>query len=198
VPGIWVYAEVTPEGGVEPGALENLTRARDLGAEVAAVALGPGASAAAPTLGRYGAATVFASDDPVYAEFLAQPAAHALHHLVQQHRPELILFSSTYDSRDVAGRLQARTGSTLMSGVTNLLGPDYAQTEIFGGSHVVDVSLSGPDPKLVIVRPKSFPAQPDGVAAPRVVAVEVEVPTELRAARRVERHQQAAAGPKME
>ena len=45
--GIWVYAEVSPDGKVEPGALENLTKARDLGAGVAAVALGPGATRAA-------------------------------------------------------------------------------------------------------------------------------------------------------
>src|SRR5919201_4279228 len=115
--GIWVYAEVSPEGQVEPGALENLTKARDLGAGVAAVALGPGATKAADTIGRHGAETVYASDDPVYADYIAQPAAHALHQLVQQHQPELILFSLTYDSRDVAGRLQPKTGSTLMSNV---------------------------------------------------------------------------------
>jgi electron transfer flavoprotein alpha subunit len=198
MPGIWVYAEVSADGKVEPGALENLTKARDLGTDVAVVALGPGATQAAGTLGEYGAQTLFASDDPVYTDFIAQPAVHTLHELIQQHQPELILFSPTYDSRDVAGRLQARTGSTLMSNATDILGPDYAQTQIFGGQQIVDVTLSGPNPKLVIVRPKSFEAQPSGEEPARVEALDVQIPDELRQAHRAERHEQAAAGPKME
>src|SRR2546430_548556 len=51
MPGVWVYAEVSPDGTVEPGALENLTKARGLGSSVAAVALGPGATKAAETAG---------------------------------------------------------------------------------------------------------------------------------------------------
>ncbi len=199
MPGIWVYAEVAPDGKVEPGALENLTKARELGTEVAVVALGPGATQAAGVVGEHGASTLYASDDPVYADFIAQPVVHALHHLIEQHQPELILFSPTYDSRDVAGRLQARTGSTLMSNATDILGPDYAQTQIFGGQQIVDVTLSGPNPKLVIVRPKSFePLPADGGGSAEVVPVEVEIPDELKRASRVERHEQEAAGPKME
>ena len=198
MPGIWVYAEVSPEGRLESGALENLTKARELGTEAAVVALGPGATQASAEAGEHGATTLYASDDAVFTDFIGQPAAFALHELAKQHQPELIMFSPTYDSRDVAGRLQARTGSTLMSNVTDLLGPDYAQTQIFGGSQIVDVTLSGPDPKLVIVRPKSFAAEPAGGGAANVVPVEVQVPDELKKARRAERHEQAAAGPKME
>ncbi|HJS25888.1 MAG TPA: electron transfer flavoprotein subunit alpha/FixB family protein, partial [Actinomycetota bacterium] len=180
---IWVFAEVTTDG---PGssALELLTKARSLGGDVAAVALGPGATASAPTLGEHGASTVYASDDEVYAETLGQPAAHALHELVRRHAPDLILFSTSYDARDVAGRLQAKLGSTLMSNATDVLGPDRAQTQIFGGSRVVDVRLEGPTPRLVLVRPKSFPAEPGGGTA-EVVPVDVEIPDELTTARRV-------------
>jgi electron transfer flavoprotein alpha subunit len=198
MPGIWIYAEVSSDGKVEPGALENLTKARDLGTEVSAVALGPGATQAARTLGEYGAQTLYASDDPVYTDFIAQPTVHALHELITQHQPELILFSPTYDSRDVAGRLQGRTGSTLMSNATDILGPDYAQTQIFGGQQIVDVTLSGPNPKLVIVRPKSFEAKPGGGGPAKVEAVDVQIPDELKQAHRAERHEQAATGPKME
>src|SRR5207244_8044105 len=171
MPGVWVYAEVSPDGTVEPGALENLTKARGLGSSVAAVALGPGATKAAETAGRFGAETLYASDDQVFADYIAQPAAHALHQLVKQHQPEVVLFSLTYDSRDVAGRLQAKTGSTLLANATDLLGPDYAQTQIFGGSQIVDVTLSGPNPKLVITRQKSFQAEPAGGGPAKVEPV---------------------------
>src|SRR6266496_5358848 len=108
MPGIWVYADITP-AGVDPSAFELLTKARSLDENVSAVALGPGATDVAKQLGEFGAKTVFASDDQVYADYLAQPAVQALHELVQQHQPELIVFGPTYGSRDVAGRLQART-----------------------------------------------------------------------------------------
>jgi electron transfer flavoprotein alpha subunit len=195
---VWVYAEVTPDGP-NATALELLTKARDLGdvGDVAAVALGPGATAAAPALGEHGAATVFASDDAVYGEALAQPAAHALHQLIEQHRPDLVLFSTSYDARDVAGRLQANLGSTLMSNATDVTAPDKAQTQIFGGSRVVDVALEGPTPRLVLVRPKSFPAEPGGGTA-EVRPVEVAIRDELSTARRIERHEEAAAGPRLE
>ncbi|MEA2555222.1 MAG: electron transfer flavoprotein alpha subunit, partial [Actinomycetota bacterium] len=69
---VWVFAELTP-GGPTPATLELLAKARELG-DAEALALGPGATSAAPTLGAHGARTVYASDDPVYADHLAQPA----------------------------------------------------------------------------------------------------------------------------
>jgi electron transfer flavoprotein alpha subunit len=192
---IWVFAEVGPDGPAS-ASLELLTKARELG-EVEAVALGPGATAAATTLGEHGARTVYASDDAVYDEFLAQPAAYALHALVKEHAPDLILFATTYASRDVAGRLQAKTGTALMSNAIDVAGVDRARTQIAGGTMFVDVELKGPAPRLILVRPKSFVAEPVGGTA-EVVPIDVEIPDSLRTARRVERHEESASGPKLE
>jgi electron transfer flavoprotein alpha subunit len=192
----WVWAELDG-AALNPTVLELLTRARDLGPPVEAVALGPGAGDAVAALGEHGATRVFVSEDPLFDEHLAQPAAHTLHRLVQAHSPSLVLFPTTYDSRDVAGRLQARTGSTLMSNTTDLAPDGRAQTQVFGGSTVVEVELLGPDPKLVLVRPKSFPATPVGGTA-EVVPVQVDVPEDARRLRRVERHQEPASGPRLE
>jgi electron transfer flavoprotein alpha subunit len=196
MPAVWVYAEVTSEGA-KPSAFELLTKARSLGADVAAVALGPGATASAPSLGDHGASTVYASDDDAYAQGLGRPQAHALEALAREHSPDLMLFSTSYDARDVAGRLQARLGSTLMSNATNVAGAEGAQTQIFGGSRVVDVALDGPSPRLVLLRPKTTVPEPSGGSG-QVVPVEVEIPQELRAARRVERHEESRSGPKLE
>ena len=192
---IWVYAEVTSDGAVDPAALEILTKARELG-DAEAVALGPGATQAASKLGEYGAGTVYASDDDVYADHIGQPAVHALHEMVGQHGPDMILFATQYDSRDIAGRLAARTGSTLMSNAMGLPSDDTAQTAIFGGTTIVDVQLEG-DPKIVLVRPKSFVAEPSGGTA-EVVPVNVSIPEDLKKATRVERHEEQASGPKLD
>jgi electron transfer flavoprotein alpha subunit len=193
---VWVWADVT-EDGPSSGTLEVLTKARDLGDDVAAVALGPGAKAAADTLGEHGAATVYASDDEVYRNHLAQAPASALAGLVEEHQPDLIMFPTSYDARDVAGRLQARTGSTLMANATDVLGPDKARTEILGGTKIVDVELGGRAPKLVLIRPQSFEAEASGGSA-EVVEVAADVADELTGAEVVERHQEEASGPRLE
>jgi electron transfer flavoprotein alpha subunit len=193
---VWVYAEVSPEGP-SVASLELLTKARSLADTVEALALGPGAAASATALGEHGASRVFASEDAVFADTMGWPAAHVLATLVSEHTPDLILFATSYDSRDVAGRLQAKTGSTLMSNATDILGIDRARTEILGGTKIVDVELGGPMPRLVLVRPKSFPAEPSGGVA-EVEPVTVEIPGELLAARRLERHEEAASGPRLE
>jgi len=193
---VWVYAEIGPEGP-EGSSLELLTKARELGDTVAAVALGPGATAAAQLLGEHGAATVFASDDPIFADAVAQPAAHALAELAGRHAPNMILFASSHESRDVAGRIQARIGASLMANATDVPSLDRAITRIFGDSSIVEVELGGPDPRLVLVRPKSFAVEPSGGTA-EVVPVDVQIPDDLRVARRVERHAEAATGPKLE
>src|SRR5512132_4461285 len=160
-----------PEGP-SSSALELLTKARTIGDEVAAVALGPGARAAANTLGEHGAARVYASDEQVYADTLGLPAAHTLHALIQEHMPDLVLFSTSYDARDVAGRLQAKLGSTLVSNATDVTGAGSAQIQIFGGNRVVDVALEGPAPRLVLVRPKTFAPEPNGGTA-EVVPIDI-------------------------
>jgi electron transfer flavoprotein alpha subunit len=194
---IWVYGEIGPDGKINVSALELLTKARELGDTVEAVVLGSGAKEAAGPLGEHGAQKVYAGDDSVYDEHLAQPRVHALHELVKEHQPNLILFASTYNSRDVAGRLQARTGSTLMGNASDVTAPDRAQTQIFGGTKISDVELGGPDPKLVLVRPKSFVAEPSGGQA-EVVPVEVDVPDELKSAKLLERHEEESTGPKLD
>lgn len=193
---VWVYAEVH-DGNVDPTALEILTKARELDPEVAAVALGPGASDAASKLGEYGAKAVYASDDEAYGDFIAQPAAHTIAELVGQHSPEMILFANNYDSRDIAGRLSGKLGVTLMGNASDVLSTKKARTSIFGGTQDVDVDLEG-SPALVLVRPKSFEASAAGGGSANVEQVSTTIPDEAKKAKRVERHEEQAAGPKLD
>jgi len=198
MPKVWVYADVSPVGP-SAVALELLTKARALGDTVEAVALGPGATDAAGTLAEYGAATVFAGDDELFDGSLGRPAAHVLARLAQEHAPDLILFATSYDARDVAGRLQAKLGVTLMSNASDVTAIDRARAEVMGGTKVVDVELSGPTPRLVLVRPKSFAAEPQvGAGTANVVTVDAEVPPEQRQVHRTERHEEPASGPRLD
>jgi electron transfer flavoprotein alpha subunit len=193
---IWVYADVAPDGTTSV-APELLTKARSIADDIAAVALGPGASGAAAVLGEHGASTVYVSDDAVFADHPGRPAAFVLSGLLAEHRPDLVLFPGTYDAREVAGRVQARTGATLMSNATDVLSIDGVRTEIFGGTKIVDVELGGSAPKLVLVRPRSFPAEATGGTA-TVVQVPADVPDALKGSRVIERHEEQASGPKLD
>ena len=192
---IWVYAEID-NGKLDPAALELVTKARQLG-DVEAVVLGSGATEAATKLGEYGAEIVYASDDAVYDDYVAQPHAHALTDLIGENAPDMLLFAMNYDSRDIAGRLSARLGSTLMSNVLDIESVDRAKTAIIGGTVVVDVALEG-TPKILLARAKSFVAEAVDGGEATVVPVEVEIPEEAKKAKRVERHEEAATGPKLE
>jgi electron transfer flavoprotein alpha subunit len=194
--GAWAYAEVAPDGP-HPVAFELLAHARAFGLPVAAVALGPGAVASADALGAHGAATVYASDDPVFGEHPGRTAAHVLAALVVEQAPDVVLFAQTYDSRAGAGRLQARTGSTLMANANAMSDPRHARAEIFGGTKVVDVELDGPSPTIVLLRPKSIVAEPSGGTAD-VVTVDVDISEDVKGARVVERHEEQASGPRLE
>ena len=191
---VWVFAELAAGRPQDP-AFELLTRARDLGAEVSAVAFGPGAAEAAETLGAHGATTLFAGEDDAF-DVHPGSAAYALAALARERSPDLILFPMTYGGRDVAGRVQALLGTSLMSNVVDVTSPDRARTEFAGGAKLVDVELDGPAPRLVLVRPRSFAASESGGGAAEVVPVEPgDLPVHATAPTVLEHHDEAAAGP---
>jgi electron transfer flavoprotein alpha subunit len=212
VAGVWVYAELGARGDVDGSALELLTKARALAVDVTAVALGPGAFAAAGILGEHGATRVLAGDDAVFEDYPAEPAAHVLAELVREHAPQLVLFGPSYGSRDVAGRLQALLGSTLVANVDDVVALDHVRLTValslwpgrpgnlrggIGGAKVVDVRLAGPTPRLVSARARAFDAEPSGGRA-EVVAVDVAVPESRKRARRLERIEEGGAGARLE
>jgi electron transfer flavoprotein alpha subunit len=212
VAGVWVYAELGARGDVDGSALELLTKARALAVDVTAVALGPGAFAAAGILGEHGATRVLAGNDAVFEDYPAEPAAHVLAELVREHAPQLVLFGPSYGSRDVAGRLQALLGSTLVANVDDVVALDHVRLTValslwpgrpgnlrggIGGAKVVDVRLAGPTPRLVSARARAFDAEPSGGRA-EVVAVDVAVPESRKRARRLERIEEGGAGARLE
>jgi electron transfer flavoprotein alpha subunit len=196
VPRIWVWADVEPDGSAS-SALELLVKARQLGDEIAAIAFGPRASGSVAALGDHGATIAFASDDEQLSEPTGRVAAHTVAALAREHHPDVILFPSSYRARDVAGRLQAITGSTLTANAFDLPTLDRARAEILGGTTIVDVALEGPLPHLVLLRPRSFEPEPVGGGA-EVIPVMTVVPEGFVPVRIVEHRDAAAAGPSLD
>jgi electron transfer flavoprotein alpha subunit len=196
---IWVYAEAT-DGNVSNTTLELLTKARELAGTVEAVFGGDGASVAA-TLGEYGATTVHATGDlggvlagvPVAAAIAAAVAGGAA--------PDAILFGTSYDGRDVAGRLSVALDRTVITNNVDLEedGGALVCTEpVFGGATLVKTKFTGAGPNLVLVRPKSFSAEPSGGAPAAVEALAVPDTGAAGAARVTNRFVEERSGPSLD
>jgi len=196
---IWIYAELQ-EGKLAPIAFELAAKARELGGDVEAIALGPGATESAAELGKHGVKKVYASDDAAYHDFLAQPATDAVADLVKQHSPELILFGFTYDSREVAGRVAARLGVGVISNaqdVTKADGGFAASVPYFGGAKVATMQAQN-SPALILLRPKAVEASETGGGAAQVEQVSTAVAEDSKRARITDRVVEAGEQVKLE
>jgi electron transfer flavoprotein alpha subunit len=193
---VWVFAREV-DGAPSTLSLELLTKARELG-QVSVVYVGPGSEQAFATIGEYGADEVFHFDPG--DRLVAAPVAHALAELVRAQAPDLILFGQAYDDRDVAGRLAARLGATVISNAIDIrLEGGIATTshEIFGGAQIASADFTGAPPYLVLVRPKSFPASSSGGSAPQV-SPQTTAEAGPADGRIIETHVEEREGPKLE
>lgn len=195
---IWVWVELD-QGKPFRGSLEVLSKAARLGT-AEAVVLGAGASVVAPTLGAYGAHKVYVHDDAAYDTYLGMPAAATLGKLIEQHQPSLLLFPTTYDSRDIAARLSPMLNSSLITDATDLslADGDLRVTVPWGGENVVTATLVNQGTKLVLFRPKAFSLEEQSGITPVIEEVQGTLDASLLRARIVERVEQAAEGPGLE
>jgi electron transfer flavoprotein alpha subunit len=198
--GVWVFAE-TVDGTPKPVVLELLTKARSLG-EATAVALGPGATKSAKTLGEYGAKKVYVHEDAAFRDVLATPAVDLLARLVEKDKPDLLIFGMTYDGRDIASRLSARLGTALIANATDITSKDGGWaivSPMFGGSLLVTTVPKTTGPTIVLIRPKAVTAEPENsAAAPQVETLTDPVDTSKPVARVLRRETEKASGPKLE
>ncbi len=196
---IWVHVE-EDAGAVAPITLEILTKARTLGVDVVAVALG---SAAGQTdkLGEYGATKVLADARSDYTEFFSLPAVEAFVALAQERKPLAIIFGGSYDGRDIGCRVAARLGVGLAAFATDItVDGDAVKVEvpIFGATQVSKKSFAGGGPYVLTVRPKAFAAEPGSAGTPSVEQVSPELPESTKRVRILDRSVEASEGPKLE
>ena len=196
---IWVHVE-NNQGEVAPITLEILSKARTLGVEVVAVALGAIAGQAA-RLGDYGATRVLADARPVYDEYFSQPSVEAFAALAYNRRPLAILFGGSYDGRDIAARVAARLGLGMAAFASDLTveGDDLkVSVPVFGATLVTGKAFAGEMPHIVTIRPKAFAAESAGGGAPTVEEVSPELPETASRVRVLDRKVEESEGPKLE
>jgi electron transfer flavoprotein alpha subunit len=196
---VWVFAEADDDK-VKTITLEMLTKAREIGDTVEAVFGGDG-DAVAAALGAHGASKVYATGDlDGHLPGVAVSAAMA-EAIKAGNAPDLILFGTTYDGRDVASRLSVKLDKPVLSNNTELAVEGdtvVASTPIFGGTQIVRTKLTTGAPNIVLVRPKSFGAEESGGGAATVEQLAVPDLGATGAAKIVDRHVEEATGPKLD
>ncbi len=191
---IWVFVQ-EENGAPSTLGLELLTKARGLG-ETTAIFLGDANDENLATLGAYGAATVLHADTG--DQLPSAPLAAAIAAKAESDEPDVILFGQAYTDRDVAGRLAARLGVGVLSNAADLrITAAGVETdhEIFGGTKIATASLDS-KPSLVLIRPKSFPAEPGEALTPASEALGLP-DVGSSAARIAETHVEEREGPQL-
>jgi electron transfer flavoprotein alpha subunit len=196
---VWVYAESDGDK-VKTITLEMLAKAREVGGTVECF-YGGDASAVAETLGKHGATKVYATGDLGGGLPGVHVGAAMAEVIKGGNTPELILFGTTYDGRDVAARLSVKIDKPVLSNNTEIdVDGDsvVASTPVFGGTQMVRTKLTAGAPNIVLVRPKSFAAEESGGGAAAVESVTVPDVGASGAAKVTDRHVEEATGPKLD
>lgn len=197
---IWVYAQAD-EGKVSTITLELLAKARELADTVEAVYGGADADAIAGELGEHGATAVHTTGD-LGGSLPGVPVSSAIAAAVEAgNGPDALLIGTNYDGRDVAGRLSAKLDVPVVTNVVDLEldGDALVGTEpIFGGTTNVKTKATNDGLKILLVRPKSFVAEPAGGGAASVSELSVPDTGATGTARITNRYVEEASGPKLD
>ncbi|NLN97699.1 MAG: electron transfer flavoprotein subunit alpha/FixB family protein [Eubacteriaceae bacterium] len=132
--------------------------AEDLGTKVSAVLLGHNVKDLADKLAVRGAAEVIIVDDPALETYMTEPYTQAMHEVIEQHKPEIVLYGATAIGRDLAPRVSARVHTGLTADCTKLeIDEDTKDLKMtrpaFGGNIMATIVCSEHRPQMATVRP---------------------------------------------
>jgi electron transfer flavoprotein alpha subunit len=187
------------EGELQKLALGVLSKAAELGGDVAGAVLGSGVRELAPRAGAYGASKVYVADKPELEQPLPQPRVDALAALVREQGIDTVLFAASVLSADVAAGLAARLGAGLNWDLTDLAqenGTLIGKRPALGDSVYVDVGWNG-EPRLALIRAGTFDPKETGGEA-QVEDFEVEFEDFSLAATMLEQAHAESEGPSIE
>jgi electron transfer flavoprotein alpha subunit len=158
--GVWVFIEQT-EGEPARVSWELLGKGRELadaiGVELIAIVLGENVEPLCHEAFAYGADKAYLVDAPVFKHYRTEAYLKALCHLIDSHKPEIILMGATGLGRDLAGAVATVVGTGLTADCTGLAVDDkrnLMQTRpAFGGNIMATIMCDKFRPQMSTVRP---------------------------------------------
>jgi len=183
--GVWVYIQqrdgvAAPVGWQLLGQATQMAKA--LGVETGAVVVGHDVRHLAEQAIQYGADIVYLVDAPVLRQYRTHSYALAVAEVIRRHKPEIVLYGSTNDGRDLAGAVATIVKTGLAADATQL-GVEVetrllqASRPDFGGKLMSTILCKQHRPQMATCRPGVFETpKPD----PKRKGHIVEEPFDLR------------------
>lgn len=174
--GIFIFIEQV-DNRIAGVSFELIGKARELAAvlntEVTAVLPGYQVASLTDELARHGADRVIMVDDPALETYMTEPYVKSLTAVVQQYKPEIVLYGATAIGRDLAPRVSARVHTGLTADCTRLEIQDETNNLMmtrpaFGGNIMATILCPEHRPQMATVRPGVMKraAVTEGVSCP--------------------------------
>lgn len=159
--GVLVIGE-TLEGKLLKVSLELASKGRELadkvGGELMAVAIGADVASLADEFGTYGVEKVFLAENKSLGRYRTEPWAEIVTKLIQDIKPEIVLFGATPNGRDLAPRVANRLQTGLTADCTGLEIDEEEKILLqtrpaFGGNIMATIVCPNNRPQMSTVRP---------------------------------------------
>ncbi|HEX2995396.1 MAG TPA: electron transfer flavoprotein subunit alpha/FixB family protein, partial [Anaerolineales bacterium] len=170
------------KGDVQLASWEALGLAKSLGT-ASAVVFGSGVDAVVKAAFEHGADDVFVADDAALTDFRLEPYASTLSALASSHtssslsaNPDLILFTMTARTRELAAMLGVHLNTGVLTDVTALEvnGSDIVLTRPIYEGKVIEKSVCSGKPVIATIRTRAF-TKPEADPGKLGTATKVEV-----------------------
>ena len=159
--GVLVFVEQR-DCHIQNVSLELIGKGKELAdkldAKVTAVVIGKGVKVLADTLAHYGADKVVVVEDDRLSRYMTEPYTKALYEVVEDEKPEIVLFGATSIGRDLAPRVSARVHTGLTADCTSLEIEEESKLLLmtrpaFGGNIMATIICTDFRPQMSTVRP---------------------------------------------
>lgn len=164
--GIWVYIE-KKDDDIHPVSLELLGAGRrladKLGAELSGVFIGHDLKGLTDKVIHYGADKVYCLDHEIYKNYRTEPFMKAFITITDKYKPEICLFGSTTNGKDLASAVATdlKAGLTADTTVLDVNVEERlleASRPAFGGNIMATILCKTARPQMATVRPKVMKA----------------------------------------
>ena len=152
--GTWIFVEQR-DGNIRKVTFEMLSEAKKFGDEVAAVVFGKGVEALAPEFAKYGADKVYVVEDDVFANYNTGAYVAQMVAMINEFKPNAVLFAHTFNGRDFASRLAQKLELGLATDAIKVevsAGKGVFTRAIYAGKALAKVEVAG-EPVLGTIRP---------------------------------------------
>lgn len=151
------------DGTVRKPTLELLALAKKLGSPSAVFIGGSDqASEATDRLKKFGADKIYVVDDADIKGYLVAPKAEALQQLAEKASPAAILLVSSFEGKEIAGRLAIKISSGVITDAVDIADDGTVTKSVFAGGFTTDAKVTTGTP-IITVKPNSAaPDETDG------------------------------------